>query len=80
MGIVKLVDFAGRGSFSVMRALLARVVEIVDALNRRPAGFALVVWDKNGVGSCAYRSGGPVPATLIPTYAYTQLLAAFVES
>lgn len=54
----------------IRRALFARCREAIDQMGDDIAGFALVVWDREGYLRSAYdATRGPIRAPLVPTLA-----------
>ena len=66
------VDFTNGRDYKVAKQAIEFLCDILED-NEHPVGFAMVVWDKNGVGSTAVRTEGGmgVGASLIPAYAHS---------
>ncbi len=61
---------AERESELLRADLLGKCAAAIDAMGDAVAGFALVVWDKNGEMRTAYdASKGPIGPALLPTLA-----------
>lgn len=60
---------------------MSHVANGVDALNSEIAGFAFVVWGKDGTSVCIQRvkDGSMIPSILVPDFVRNRLLAERIE-